>query len=94
MKAKIDKNGDLWIERAGVLKLQICPYTHSVTGAGTYSVPCGDHCPMFQYGEYKEKGVKCHQIALNCGSGTCYLFNRESSILIDERKNEERNPNN
>lgn len=41
MKIKIDKYGHLWLERAGVMRQQFCPYMP--TAAGT----CGDWCPLF-----------------------------------------------
>jgi hypothetical protein len=40
MKIKIDNEGCLWIERAGKMKAQICPYDENWTG-------CGDWCPLF-----------------------------------------------
>lgn len=41
MKAKIDKDGNLWIERATKMKKQACPFS---MGRGY----CGDHCSLFQ----------------------------------------------
>jgi hypothetical protein len=43
MKAKINAEGCLEIERAGKWKKQRCPYRQP-TGTG---VPCGDWCPLF-----------------------------------------------
>lgn len=40
MKGKTDKDGALWIERASVMKKQLCPYD-----PGT--AVCGDWCPLF-----------------------------------------------
>jgi hypothetical protein len=40
MRLKIDGAGNLWIERAGKWKGQLCPHD-------TNAVQCGDHCPMF-----------------------------------------------
>jgi hypothetical protein len=40
MKGKIDRDGDLYIERAGKLKPQHCPPWNIV--------PCGDWCPLFR----------------------------------------------
>lgn len=40
MKAKINKNGFLSLERAGLLKEQACPYTQA-------EGHCGDWCPLF-----------------------------------------------
>ncbi len=39
MKGKIDRHGQLWIERAGKLKIQGCPNQED-----SY---CGDWCPLF-----------------------------------------------
>ena len=39
MKGKIDKNGRLFIERRGTMKLQTCPFT--------FENPCGNWCPLF-----------------------------------------------
>jgi len=43
MKGAIEKNGYLWIERAGKIKKQYCP--HDVVGEDV--IGCGDWCPMF-----------------------------------------------
>lgn len=40
MKAKIDKDGFLWIERSGKMKAQHCPENHTLSN-------CGDWCPLF-----------------------------------------------
>ena len=54
MNGKIDKDGFLHIERAGVIKLQTCPFTDAMTAiknpydpTDTISLPCGDWCPLF-----------------------------------------------
>jgi len=39
MNGKLDKNGKLWIERAGLLKEQFCLENQCYT--------CGDQCPQF-----------------------------------------------
>ena len=44
MKVKIDKSGNLWIERAGKMKAQNCPHGNT----DETLVACGDWCPMFQ----------------------------------------------
>jgi len=38
MKGIIEKDGSLWIERAGILVAQLCPLTQN---------PCNDRCPKF-----------------------------------------------
>ncbi len=40
MKAKIDNDGILFMERAGIMKKQFCPWT-------TDGATCGDWCPKF-----------------------------------------------
>ena len=46
MKAKIDKDGCLHLERAGKFKIQCCPYsTRFEPGGSSY---CGDWCPLFE----------------------------------------------
>lgn len=42
MKGKLNEFGNLSIERAGKLKLQLCP-----GGEGEASAACGDWCPLF-----------------------------------------------
>jgi len=43
MKGKIDKYGALYIERAGKMKDQLCPY---ISECGS-PIACGDECPLF-----------------------------------------------
>ena len=43
MKGKIDKYGTLYIERAGEMKDQLCPYA-SECGS---PIACSDTCPLF-----------------------------------------------
>jgi len=40
MQGKISKDGSLYVERKGTLKIQICPHSNSAY--------CGDWCPLFQ----------------------------------------------
>jgi hypothetical protein len=47
MKIKIDKDGYLWIERAGKMKKQFCPYDSINEGY------CGDWCPLFDDSDRK-----------------------------------------
>jgi len=42
MKIKIDAKGSLHLERAGELKIAICPFTYT-----TECLPCGDWCALF-----------------------------------------------
>lgn len=41
MKFKIDVKGNLFIERAGKYKAQLCPFSSAEF------IPCGDWCPLF-----------------------------------------------
>lgn len=52
---KIDKTGKLWIERAGKMKPQDCPY-HPEQGV----VRCGDWCPMFGEPNRMEHSGRIH----------------------------------
>lgn len=49
MKIKIDKDGYLWLERAGVMKKQYCPHDPDL------QMCCGDWCPLFTTGHLVEK---------------------------------------
>lgn len=40
MKGYLNKDGELYILRNGIPKLQRCPYSNN-------SQPCGDKCPLF-----------------------------------------------
>ena len=46
MKGKIDSQGFLHIERAGVMKEQLCPF-QSLDTNPLYGKECGDWCPLF-----------------------------------------------
>ena len=52
MKLKITKEGNLWIERSGDLKLTLCPFACE----STY---CGHWCPLF--GEPEEEMETVHR---------------------------------
>ncbi|MGA1846872.1 hypothetical protein [Deferribacter abyssi] len=45
MIAKIDEYGKLYLERAGKLKSQFCPF---VSTPENMTVECGDWCPFFE----------------------------------------------
>lgn len=45
MKAKIDKDGWLWLERAGKFKKQYCLFQNENNDLG--QAKCGDWCPLF-----------------------------------------------
>ena len=53
MKGKIDEDGNLYIERAGKMKQQFCPFDVK---------PCGDWCPLFgePEAEFGTKSVILH----------------------------------
>lgn len=88
MKAKIDRNGILKVERAGEMKTQCCPYCNT-TGLSIRSY-CGDWCPKFEeidkreYRTISPKGsfpntdkVTVHYVTV-CGGPTY-------EIIADER---------
>lgn len=59
MDAKLDKDGDLWLKRAGKWKLQSCPYRSD-------GMMCGDHCPLLleiaNHPGVSNQGVQLHCI--------------------------------
>jgi hypothetical protein len=73
MKALINKIGNLFIERAGILKEQLCKPIEGMSGPDGTSynqgVPCGDWCPHFgepviakriNPGDYWPEGIPAH----------------------------------
>ena len=44
MKIRLDRNGNLTIERNGSFHEQICPFQKAPDGS---QQECGDHCPLF-----------------------------------------------
>jgi hypothetical protein len=73
MKIKIDNEGCLWIERAGKMKAQICPYDENWTG-------CGDWCPLFDDSDITDPQE---------GLGLCLCHNNfPNATVIDERGGE------
>lgn len=72
MKAKIDCNGWLIVERAGKTRAQYCPYS-SAEGMQ----PCGDWCPKFEEHFYYSEGPR----VTVCGGPTY-------EIVADERRKE------
>jgi hypothetical protein len=77
MKIEIDKNGNLWIERAGKMKTQYCP---SVMFDGEF-VGCGDWCPKFREPHYCQGDMRIEL----CG-GNIWCVN--PADFLDERNNE------
>jgi transcription elongation factor Elf1 len=73
VKGKIDRDGWLWIERAGEMKIQECPYQ-------SCTAKCGDWCPHF--GEL-EKIVEELTVYLyiSCGCDKTFAFGE----FTDER---------
>ena len=51
MKAQIDNKGHLFVERAGEMKVQGCPFGGMVDGN---HAACGDWCPLFEENVYRE----------------------------------------
>lgn len=48
MKAKLDKEGFLHVERGGEYKLMGCPLTTMPLSYNAGSRSCGDWCPLFE----------------------------------------------
>lgn len=87
MNATIDKDGFLHIERAGVMKEQVCPLYHHrgqyAFDDGSVSLrnrQCGDWCPLFGEPTIQDYGDNNKVIAINlCEMGW------EFDTLTDER---------
>ena len=75
MKGKINEFGNLSIERAGQLKLQLCP--------DGYGAACGDWCPLFHEPEHYQTK---NQWTLDLCK-TTLLFDE----FVDERKKDASN---
>lgn len=73
MKIRIDRYGQLCIERVGAMKQQSCPgpaHDHA-PGGGQF---CGDWCPLFGEPESRlnETGQRYDQSLKICGGRTLY----------------------
>ena len=68
---KIDKDGWLWIRRAGMLNKQFCPMSNT-------DVKCGDWCPLFGEPEVVAEGVVVIEI--------CQEKILRSECFTDERR--------
>lgn len=64
MRARITKDGDLEIQRAGKWKLQVCSHR---------AITCGDHCPSF--GEPGE--IELEEIELACAPNTLFVIEED-----------------
>lgn len=83
LKGKIDKDGILSIERAGVMRQQMCPYSYSNQLPVFSATQCGDACPLFDE-PYPERGTTSVMLCI------CHekrLFFKE---FTDERKVQEK----
>ena len=74
MKGRIDRDGWLYVGRAGYEKAQLCPFGY------TGEIRCGDWCPHFGEPAPVWEGAKtkieiCH--------GRCLIFDKRG--LTDER---------
>jgi hypothetical protein len=71
MKGKIDRDGSLYLERAGKLKGQFCPHQKGLMN-------CGDWCPHFAE---PTETIDYTYLCISCGCGKTFAFNE----LTDER---------
>jgi len=87
MKIRIDKHGQLWIERAGRMKACRCRFGGR-NNAGIFDT-CDDDCPLFREPEVINLKTAKGEIApgdnrkvlqLRCGAGVCWF-----GEIIDER---------
>ena len=85
MKGKINFRGNLWIERAGVMKEQICPLRapyHETDDISSYrEISCGDHCPLFMVIGRTLDGEDLTVLTLSCGHNSVLIFDE----FTDER---------
>lgn len=70
MKIKISDKGLLYLERAGSMKLQLCPFSPT-------DGPCGDWCPLFN-----EESLPGKSPAFEL----CRAFYSVDLQVVDERK--------
>ncbi|MFA5583941.1 MAG: hypothetical protein WDA09_06975 [Bacteriovoracaceae bacterium] len=56
MKIQLNSQGNLFIERAGEFKMQICPFASTED-----DIPCGDHCPLFAIDEDRKALHLCQK---------------------------------
>lgn len=59
MKALIEKDGNLSLERGGIMKLQFCPFAPEKD-----TIQCGDWCPLFNTSLLTINGIYFHSIEL------------------------------
>ena len=79
MKAKINKNGFLEIERAGEFKPQGCPFRSTLNFRN-----CGDWCPLFEEPfSFKDKVREEDMIRIKFCQSTIFL---DKEDFTDERK--------
>jgi hypothetical protein len=79
MKIRLDKNGHLWLERAGKMKQVECPYSYNHY-MDDFRALCGDWCAKFRENSN-------HPIYKNievCGTNTPYII----EDFTDERDEE------
>lgn len=77
-KIKIDEDGYLWIERAGEMKIQMCPHDTSDRDSNR-AEPCGDWCPLFGNPHLVPSGQ--YLLAL-CGGAKWFV---DADCLEDQR---------
>lgn len=79
IKAQIDKDGILYLEKAGKFKKQKCPYS-AAAGNGCYGFTenCSDSCPHFYL---QESPYETYNLFL-CNNNIYHIFHDD---LIDER---------
>jgi hypothetical protein len=76
MKIKIDKMGQLEIERAGKMRGQVCPYSQQ-------EAYCGEWCPMFQEPDIQTSTVPDCSVATV--RGCQFAYGVRLSDFTDER---------
>ena len=80
MKISIDSNGCLWLERAGKIQPQFCPFYVRRPEEHTVSM-CGDWCPHFGVPDEDAFSIS---LKLSCGAGR--LLFTDDKDFTDERE--------
>jgi len=79
MKAKININGFLEIERAGRFKLQRCPFRSTLN-----FINCGDGCPLFEEPFiFKDRVKEKDMVQLKFCQSAIFLDKKD---FVDERE--------
>ena len=97
MNGKIDKSGQLNIERAGKMNKQYCPFDAGAALSEGSPCSCGDWCPLFgepattetKWISTNDLGVDVNNIRLDTWLEICQNKTLTFDTFTDERKEAE-----